>query len=112
VARAAAVDERPLAVRAHPDGDRLHAAVAVCEPVPWTFVDVSAPQAEGAVVSVGGAVRIARDLAPTTAAREVVSAAGARPVASTSVGHGLSIRAAPGAHGWQREAGAPPRKTR
>src|SRR5262249_43151290 len=51
----AAVDEHPFAVAAHGDGERLHGRTAASGTVAGRVVDVSTPQAAGAVVAVGGA---------------------------------------------------------
>ena len=70
-AAAAAVDERPLAVLAHVDGDRLHGARARRGAVAGDDrVEVQAPQARRAVVSVVGARRVARDVEPAVPAAE------------------------------------------
>jgi hypothetical protein len=67
----AAVDERPLAVAPDVDGDRFHGRVAVGLPVTGhVVVDVAAPEAGRAVVAVGGAGRVQRDVEPAVHAPE------------------------------------------
>ena len=75
VAPAAAVDERPFAVAADADGDRLHRAGAVRGAVAGNVVvEVPAPQAGRAVVAVPRARRVHRHVEPAAAASEGVLA--------------------------------------
>src|SRR5690349_1767568 len=74
----AAVHERPLAVVAHGDGDRLHRAHAARPPVTRDVVEVPAPEAARAVVAVPGARRPHRYVQTAVAAAEAANALIAR----------------------------------
>src|SRR5215207_11179116 len=70
-ARAAAVHQRPFAVGAHADRDRLHRASAIGGAVAGRGrVEMPAPQAARTVVSMFGAGRVHRDVEPAVAATE------------------------------------------
>src|SRR4051795_4093351 len=73
-ARLAAVHERPFAVLAHRDGDRLHRPGAARAPVAGYVVEVPAPEAARAVVAVPGARRRSGYVKPAVAAAEAVGA--------------------------------------
>ena len=71
-AACAAVDEDPLPLAAHRDGDRLHAGAAFVEhgAVTRPVVDVARPEAAGAVVAMLRAWRIGGHVEATVDAAE------------------------------------------
>lgn len=50
-AAGATMNQNPFAVAAHADSDRLHRGTALSRPIPRTPIQVTAPQAVGAVVA-------------------------------------------------------------
>jgi hypothetical protein len=71
----AAMNEDPLAVLANGDRDRLHRGLAVGRAVAPVVVEVTRPEAVGAMVAVGGAGRGERDVEPAMDAAEGLGAA-------------------------------------
>ena len=71
VAARAAVDEHPLAVATHANCDRFHRGTAIGVAVAGcVVVEVTAPQAVGAVVAMGGSWRVERHVETAVAAAE------------------------------------------
>jgi len=65
------VNEHPLSVSANSDRDRLHERTAVCRTVPWgVCIEMTGPQAVGAVVAVSGPDGMDRHVQPAMAAAE------------------------------------------
>jgi hypothetical protein len=76
IATGAPVDQDPLPVPAHGDGDRLHRRTALGRPVSRAVViEVPAPQAVRTVIAVRGAEGVCRDIQPTVPASERIGAA-------------------------------------
>src|SRR5688572_1922922 len=100
------MDERPLAVAAHPDRDRLHARAARGAAVAGALVEVHAPETMRAVIAVLRARRARAHLGAAVAAAEDVGLGGFVParrrplrilrVVPVGAGHGLLGQAAPG----------------
>ena len=77
------MDQDPLAILADGDGDRLHRGQAVGRAIARIDVDVTRPEAVGAVVAMGGAGRGKRDVEP---AMDAAKALGAAVVAAQALG--------------------------
>jgi hypothetical protein len=76
IATGTAVDEDPLPVPAHGDGDRLHQRTALRGAISRAVViEVPAPQACRTVIPVSGTGSVRRDVQPTVAASERIWAA-------------------------------------
>ena len=70
VTAAALMDDDPFPVSSNGDGDRLHERATVRGSIAGTVVQVAAPHAVRAVVTVSGAEGVGRDVQPTVATAE------------------------------------------
>jgi len=70
VTAAAPMDDDPLSVSTHGDGDRFHERAALRGSIAGTVIQVAAPQAVRAVVAVSRAEGVGRDVQPAMATAE------------------------------------------
>jgi len=84
----AAVDDRPLAVIAHPHGDRFHRRAARTHAIAGRVVPMHTPQAMRAMVPIPRSVRLCVDRPATSPAVEVVALVATTMVLTTQ-GHYL-----------------------
>lgn len=101
VAAGAAVDEDPLAVAADRDGDGLHGGPALGLAVAWAIViEVTAPEAVGAVVAVARPGGINRDVEAAMATAERVGTTWASALRSAGQGEPPGRRTGVGGRAW------------
>jgi hypothetical protein len=76
LAAGASVNENPLSVSTHRDGDRLHERAAIRRPVPGAVVvQMTAPQAVRTVVPMSGTEGVDRHIQPAVPASERIALA-------------------------------------